>query len=151
MYYPIWRTTNYTTTASTITYRIVYGVDFVIFSGKAVKAPGESEIVVNLNGTCKNYLNSLIYTYLTGITGSDEITMESSSSADFHLDILSGGTWETVYSWGFVNDWSYDTSVSAITSGSLSEPINGHASPDMLVPYTYFLESGTTSVCYDIQ
>lgn len=151
MYYPIWRTTTYTSDTDTLEYRIVYGADTVISSGIAVKMPDEDNLVIYLNGACKDYINSLIYKELTGITESDEISISNGASGNFHLDILSGGTWETVYSWGFVNDWSYDTSVSAITSGSLSEPINGHASPDMLVPYTYFLESGTTSVCYDIQ
>ena len=151
MYYPIWRTTTYTADTDTLEYRIVYGADTVISSGIAARMPDEDNLIINLNGACKDYLNSLIYNELTGITESDEVVIPNDASGNFHLDVMSGGSWSTVYSWGFVNDWSFNSSVSAITSGAISEPINGHASSDMLIPYSYFLESGTTSVCYNIE
>ena len=150
MYYPIWRTTKYTSTADTMTYRIVYGEDQVVYTGKAYKMPDENRIEINLNGTCRNYLNSLIYTYLSAMTVVDEVVCPMSSSGDFHLDVQSGSNWNTVYSWGFVNDWTYNKSVSAITgSRPLSEPINGHASADMLIPYTHFTEN-PLSICYNV-
>lgn len=149
MYYPIWRTLKYESTADTLTYRIVYGDDVIIYTGKAVRMPDEDKLIIYLNGTCKNYLNSLIYKQLTSITSSDEVVIPNSSSHEFHLDSFSGDSWSTVYTWGFINDWSYETT-GYTDSVTLSEPINGHACPSMIIPYTYFLSGDTGQICYSI-
>ena len=117
VYAPIWKDTYYTTTASSLTYKIYLGTT-VIFSGKAYRMPNGDTIEININKVCQNYLEQDI----------DELLTTSSSSqrnydaiGDF---VLKNGAGTTLETYRFIFDWDYDHSWGG-AAVTLSQPVNG--------------------------
>lgn len=124
VYSSIWKDTYYTTTASSLTYRITLDGE-VIYSGKAVKMPGSDNLNIRLNRICGNYLESDIADLFTGsttyITNYDALrTFTLTNSAGTQLE-----------QYTFLKDYSYDQSWSGGAT-TLSNPINGHYTDGML-------------------
>ena len=117
VYAPIYKDTYYTTTASSLNYRIYLGED-VIFSGKAYRMPNGGQINININKVCQNYLMQDIDSLLTGSSSSQR---NYDAVGDFVLKNATGGTLET---YRFLYDWDYGHSWTG-QSVTLSEPING--------------------------
>jgi len=131
---PIWRDTYYTTTADTLSYRILLGGG-LIYSGRAVIKPGADELRININKVCRNYLDSDIAELLD--TTAATVT-NYNACRTFELTDDSGNTLET---YTFLYDYDYDDSWSG-ENKVMSNPVNGHYIDGMLKPKTSV--SGTT-------
>ena len=109
---PIWKDTEYYTTASAMTYSIeVNGV--TIFNGRAFKKPDADYLSININKICQNYLDNDLPDSFAYVDTSTVFTNDEAVN-DFVLKSR-GATLET---YRFNYDWSYDT-------GNPS-PINDH-------------------------
>lgn len=95
-----------------------------IFSGKAYKMPGETNLKVNLNNICAPYLGSqelpsAVWTMPSGATlinAIDRFYMHNAEDVTLK--------WEE-----FLDDWSYED---LDGNDDLSEIINGHYAPNMI-------------------
>ena len=140
--FPIWKSTFYETETDRVKFRIMkWGTD-EICRATAVRLPDDELLRIGLNKPCQNYLDSNIDVSATGTTSSN-------AYAEFSLQIWneSNSQWFNAYEFAFVNDWSYSEHED---TGSFSEPINGHAAPGQLIPYTICSTSTTQeTICYD--
>lgn len=95
---PIWKDTEYQTTASTLTYSISVDGE-TIFNGKAYKKPGEQYLKININRICQNYLSNELPESLPA--GSN---VNTNAVRDF---ILKNGNGTTLETYRLSYDWSY--------------------------------------------
>ena len=141
---PIWKDAFVTLgTGDSILYRVILSdTSEVIYSGKAYKRPGETNITARVNDICADYLvNVLPYlsqTEFTRITLPVTFLVQASSN---------GSTWTTKGTLQFLNDWSYDYSYNAATMG-MSFPINGHLDSRMPIVWTGLNVSSVTATIY---
>lgn len=140
--FPIWKSTFYETETDRVKFRILkWGVQ-EICRATAVRLPDDELLRIGLNKPCQNYLDSNIDVSATGTTSSN-------AYAEFSLQVWneSNSQWFNAYEFAFVNDWSYGERED---TGSFSEPINGHAAPGQLIPYSV-MSTGLTgeTICYD--
>lgn len=142
--FPIWKTSYYPTTESDVVFRIMKWGTQEIYKGCGRRYPEGNYLDINLNRSTQNTLDSMIWEAL-GASG-DTVAL-SNGYAEFSLDILDTSTdiWTTVYQFAMVNDWSYDEHEGNV----YSEPINGHACPGMVLPYSYLVTGETETSCYD--
>ena len=140
--FPIWKSTFYETETDRVKFRILkWGVQ-EICRATAVRLPDDELLRIGLNKPCQNYLDSSIDVSATGTTSSN-------AYAEFTLQVWNESNlqWFNAYEFAFVNDWSYSEHEE---TGSFSEPINGHAAPGQLIPYTICSTSTTQeTICYD--
>ena len=138
-YNSIWRDTYYTAATASLVYKIVAG-GTVIYSGKAVRMPGEEEVRININKVCRNYLSSDIRVLLETTSAS---TINSDAYRTFQLTDEAGNVLET---YGFLLDYDYEHNW---TGGAevLSLPINGHYVNGMMKPRTV-MDSGHILTTY---
>ena len=128
VYSSIYRDTYYTTSANTLYYKVMDDTD-VIYSGKAVKMPGEDDLKVNINKICRNYLSSDIAELL-----------ETSASSIVNINAckeftLVDGEDNELESYTFLLDYDY----SHVWNGgneTLSMPVDGRYVDGMLKPKT---------------
>lgn len=116
----IWKDTYYTASTSILEYYITDGIN-TIFSGKAYAYPDTGIVKININRICQNHLNSEL-PYSVFSTNSGNITLSDAVKTFYLYD--SNGSQLATYQ--FINDWSYSSSAS-----TLSSPINGHYAPNM--------------------
>lgn len=135
---PIWKDVYYTTTADSITYTVKVGGS-TIFSGKAVKCPGAANVEVNLSLICRNFMNNDLPDF-RGVTASTSIT---NTYAMRMFELYQGSTLLGQYV--FLWDWSYQDWNGG--SKSMSSPINGHYSSNML---GFSTNAGSNSVITQI-
>lgn len=140
---PIWKSTYYETTASSVEYRIMCeGGE--IFRGRAVKSPSESKIRIPLNAICADYLNSIIppEALESALASTSGVCEPMVSYLEYDVEVAtSADTWDTAMQVAFVNDTSFEERYAA----NYSEPINGHSAAGQLLPYSVF--SGATGTC----
>lgn len=122
---PIWKDKVIDLGAAEMEFRITVGGN-TIYSGKAIARPGVATAKVRINDICADYLVNTLPT----IT---DTTFTSFSLPAFVVQKNVGGTWTTVDTVTFYNDWSYDY---GFTGDELSVPINGHITADMFVLYS---------------
>lgn len=121
---PIWKDTEYTTSADTLTYTIrVDGTP--IFMGRAFKYPDADNLVININRVCQNYLSNELPEVFPAIS-STTTYYNTDAYRDFVLYDSNGVQLET---FRFYYDWSYDD---AFSSDTRSSTINGHYAAGML-------------------
>lgn len=125
---PIWKDTYYTTTASSVNYRITLDGGN-IFSGKAVKYPDADNLQININKICRNYLECDIAPLLELMPTSNSAMTHYDAQKVFQLYVND----TNVQDYLFYQDYSYTTD-KAVTGSSItvSNPINGHFVPGML-------------------
>lgn len=138
--FPVWRTTYYDTVEDSITFRITNDDGEEIYRARADRRPDEDIMRINLNKPCQNALDSM----LSGWNGESDVVVPQNAYMVFHLQFPDGDGWETVYSFAFVNDWSYEDH----QGNEYSEPINGHAAPGMFLPYSYLVTGDSETICY---
>ena len=110
---PIWKDTIYQTSASTLQYRI--NVDGnTVFSGRAYKMPNASNLEINVNRICQNYLSNELPLEFTGVTATTSYPNDNAVK-DFVLLDNNGNELET---YRFYYDWGYDEGT--------SQAINNH-------------------------
>lgn len=126
IYAPIWKDTYYTFNSEYLDYSIeVDGSE--IFSGRAWKYPDALQGKVNINKICQNYLNSDIADLLDS-AGSTTIY----NSEAFRVFTLKNSYGTTLETYGFLMDWSYSDYWNGAARKTLSNPIDGKYSPDMI-------------------
>lgn len=117
-------------TGDSVQYRImVHDTDEIIYSGKAFRKPGETNIYARVNDICADYLVNVLPTLSQA-----EFT-ELNLPLEFDVQYLSGSNWLTAASPIFLNDWSYDYDFDADTMG-LSFPITGEIDYRMPIVWT---------------
>jgi len=117
-------------TGNSVQYRITLAdTGEVIYSGKAFKRPGETNISARVNDICADYLVNVLPTLSQA-----EFTLLS-LPLTFNVQTLSGSTWTTKASPQFINDWSYDYGYNPATMG-MSFPINGRIDSRMPIVWT---------------
>ena len=142
---PIWKDKVVDLGGASVEFRITPGGN-TIYSGKAIARPGEANAKVRINDICADYLSHALPT----IT---DRTFTSFALPAFVVEKKSGGSWTTIDTITFYNDWSYDYGFSGVL---LSDPINGKVTADMFILYsrlnitanisaTYHKTDGTTS------
>lgn len=114
---PIYKDTYYTANAATLQYTIECDGN-TIFSGKAYRMPIESNIRININKICRDYLSQ----DLDSILGGSSSQENELACLDFTLKNGGGTTLET---YRFLFDYDYEHSWTG-QSATLSEAINGH-------------------------
>ena len=140
---PIWKD-HFTTlgTGDSIRYRIILAdTSAVIYSGRAYKRPGETNILARINDICADYITNVLPQLSQA-----EFT-RISLPVTFRVQTLSGSTWSTKESVQFTNDWSYDYSYNAATMG-MSFPINGHIDSRMPIVWTGLNVSQVNATIY---
>ena len=116
-------------TGDSVTYRITDSDSGdVIYTGKAFKRPGESNITARINDVCADYLEHALPTI-----AQTEFTRLVSPT--FLVQTLSGQTWTTKATIQFNNDWSYDYGFNPATMG-FSFPINYRIDARMPIVWT---------------
>lgn len=139
--FPVWRTTYYDTVEDSITFRITNDDGEEIYRARADRRPDEDIMRINLNKPCQNALDSM----LSGWNGETDVVVPQNAYMVFHLQFPDGDGWETVYSFAFVNDWSYEDH----QGNEYSEPINGHARKGQILPYSYLVTGDSETICYE--
>lgn len=125
---PVFQDTYHTTTATSVTYRIMLDGE-TIFSGRAVRYPDAEDLRININKVCSYYLSSDITALLETLPVTPTEEVHPLSQRTFNL-IVDGSA---VGDYRFYDDWSYslDKPVTG-QSVDVSDPINGHYFPGML-------------------
>ena len=142
---PIWKDKVIDLGGASVEFRITIGGN-TIYSGKAIARPGEANAKVRINDICADFLANALPT----IT---DRTFTSFGLPSFVVQKKSGGSWSTIDTISFYNDWSYDY---GFTSDVLSDPVNGKVTADMFILYSkkelnanisavYHKSGGTTS------
>ena len=128
---PIWKDlfVNLGTGASYQFRIILYDTEEVIYTGKAFKKPGETNVTIRINDICADYLVNVLPTLSQA-----EFT-ELTLPVTFVVQVLSGARWVTKQSAQFINDWSYDYGYNPATMG-MSFPINGRIDSRMPIVWT---------------
>ena len=128
---PIWKDVFVTLgTGDSTQYRItIPDTGDVIYSGKAFKRPGETNISARINDVCADYLENVL-----PILSQAEFT-RISLPVTFKVQLRQGTQWVDIATAQFLNDWSYDYSYDATTMG-MSFPINGHIDARMPIVWT---------------
>lgn len=158
---PIWKDLFYEETGVTLPleYRILSGEDYAqeIFHGRAVPDP-DGTVRINLNKQCASYLDSTLFPELVASALTSDALIPMNASRQFKLETYAPltRTWGQSLEWVFYNDTSYSENTSpngdeVVTA--CSEPVNGHAAPGQLLPYTCLVPPGETTrtICYDVQ
>ena len=142
---PIWKDKVIDLGAASVEFRITSGGN-TIYSGKAIARPGEANAKVRINDICADFLAHSLPTMT-------DRTFTSFGLPSFVVQKKSGGSWSTVDTITFYNDWSYDYGFSGVL---ISDPINGKVTADMFILYsklnitsnivaTYHKSGGTTT------
>lgn len=133
---PIYKDTYYTANAATLQYTIECEGN-IIFSGKAYRMPSESNIRININKICQDYLSQ----DLDSILGGSSSQTNELACLDFTLKNGGGTTLET---YRFLFDYDYEHSWTG-QSATLSEAINGHYASGQLKLSSSVDTSGTVT------
>ena len=137
VYSGIWKDTYYTTSANTLTYTI--NLDGVaVFSGKAYKMPGQSDIKININKICQDYLYQDLDSVLSGSTSQTN----DKACRDFILKDAEGTELER---YRFLYCWDYGYTWSRSTATNLSVPITGEYAANMYKLKTTVSTGNTTT------
>ncbi len=141
---PIWKDYFVTLgTSDSIYFRIrLTDTSAVIYSGKAYKRPGQSNIQVRINDICADYLENVLPTLsqaeFSALSLPLSFQVQSSSN---------GSSWTTKDTIQFLDDWSYDYGYNASTMG-MSFPINGRIDGRMPIVWTGVNVSQVTATIY---
>ena len=128
---PIWKDVFVTLgTGDSTQYRItIPDTGDVIYSGKAFKRPGETNIYARINDVCADYIENVLPTLSQA-----EFT-RITLPVTFKVQLKQGTQWGDITTAQFINDWSYDYGYDAATMG-MSFPINGHIDARMPIVWT---------------
>lgn len=134
---PIWKDKVIDLGGASVEFRITIGGN-TIYSGKAIARPGEANAKVRINDICADFLANALPT----IT---DRTFTSFALPSFVVQKKSGGSWSTIDTITFYNDWSYDYGFS---SDVLSYPINGRVTSDMFILHSQKNINASQSATY---
>lgn len=108
-----------------------------IFSGHAVRRPGQSQLLVRINDICADFLDHALPSV------AEEASLSDPCSTTFVVKDSGGNTVDTVE---FLADWSYDYAHSVT---SLADPVNGRVSSGQaLIASVYSSSNVTASLVY---
>jgi len=128
-------------TGDSVSYRITDSDSGnVIYTGKAFKRPGESNITARINDVCADYLEHVLPTL-------DQAEFTRLTNPTFKVQLMGQGSWSDITSVKFFNDWSYDYDFDPVTMG-LSFPINGRVDSRMPIVWTGYDVSQVEATIY---
>lgn len=130
MAYPIWK--DYFVNLGSddsCQYRILVNAD-VVYSGKAWKRPGHTDIMIRINDICADFLNHTLPNL------SPEEFTELEYPIKFKVQKYTG-SWVDVTEVEFLNDWSYDYAYDVLTDG-MAFPVNGKIDIKQWLTYTAY-------------
>ena len=148
---PIWK--DYTVTlgsadAYDFEIRLDNAAGQLIFSGRAYKRPGATNVEVRINDVCAAYLHTLLPDPMQAGVFDDDI------QRTFVVLYETGGVWTTADTVDFYNDWSYDNGFDPATD-KLPDPVLKKLDPRQMLLFsalpgatltgTVYLAGGTTS------
>lgn len=128
-------------TGDSIQYRIVVAETLeIIYSGKAFKRPGETNISIRINDICADWIahSRLVV---------EQAEFSRVTSPTFVVQALSGSTWSPIDSIQFSNDWSYDYAYNPATMG-MSFPISNRIDSRMPIVWTGYNVSQVNATIY---
>lgn len=142
---PIWKDTEYTTSADTLNYLIKVSGE-TIFSARAYKYPDAANLKINVNKVCQDYLSLDLPDIRTYLNPS---YLHYDAAKTFTLTDTSNNvlaTYDFVYNYDYDSSFFDGSSSTASTwSAYTSSPINGHATSNMKVFRTLCRRSGSTN------
>lgn len=113
-----------------------------IYTGKAYRRPGETQIYVRVNDICADYLHNIV----PNLSQAEFTELEF--PVKFYVQRYINDSWVSVKSLEFLNDWSYDYGYDVDTMG-MSFPVNGHIDARQWLTYTaYNAESITATIAF---
>lgn len=148
---PVWKDTAYAIqavggTLDTLTYHIDVVndnpsmEDETIFQGKAFPAPRATNMSVNINRICENYLSNELP------TSGRNITLGRIENKEAYKEFKLYNEYNVLLNnYRFLYNWEYDFDVDFTQDINLSRVINGHRADGMLLMTSYW-ESATESV-----
>ena len=114
----------------------------VIYSGKAYKRPGESNINARINDICADYINNILPTLSQAEFSRINLPVSFTIQVSTTLS-----TWTDKAVVEFLNDWSYDYNYNAATMG-MAFPINDHIDARMPIVWTGLNVSEVNATIY---
>lgn len=136
---PIWKDKIVEITGTSVQFRIYDSANSIsLYQGVAHAKPGESSVKIRVNDICADYLVNALPT-LT------DRTFTSFALPSFVVQKYSGGSWSTIETIQFYNDWSYDY---GFNSDVLSYPINGRVTADMFILHSQKNITASQSATY---
>ena len=124
---PIWKDKIVEITGTSVQFRVYDSANSIsLYQGVAHAKPGESSVKIRVNDICADYLVNALPT-LT------DRTFTSFALPSFVVQKYSGGSWSTIETIQFYNDWSYDYGASP---SDLSCPINGRVDDRMFILFS---------------
>lgn len=117
VYAPIWKDTFYTITASSLSYTVSLD-DSVIYSGNAVRMPGNTTISININQIARDYLRQDIFALV------DTTSTATTNTEAYRVFTLKNGNGTTLETYGFLFNYDKGNSWNGGAT-TLSLPING--------------------------
>lgn len=137
---PIWKDKTFSLSTNTY-FRIKVGDD-IIYSGRAVARPGESNVVIRVNDICADWLQHVLPTLsaarFSALSFPVTFTVQRSSA---------GSSWTNVGTVQFMNDWSYDYHYNLSTMG-MAFPITGRLDARQYLVWTSPSASSVTATFY---
>lgn len=115
IYRPVYQDTYYTTTASSLSYYIMYSGQR-IFSGRAVRMPSQDSIRININKLCQPYLRQSLTSFFTGGTTDTGTTAIGTFS-------LYNSNNVKLEDYTFLHCYDYDFKWTGTTGVTISQPI----------------------------
>lgn len=146
---PVWKDTFYTTTAASANFYITLDGER-IFAGKAFKYPDATNLEININKICRNYLESDIAQMFNSYTpGTSQLFRVDHNEAQRTFKLYVGSS--NVGDYRFYQDYSYNND-KAVTGSSIniSNPINGHYVPGMFKLMTTRTSTASSSAVYTL-
>lgn len=110
----------------------------IIYSGRAYRRPGETNIHIKVNDICADYLHNT----LPAMTQAEFSELEF--PLEFYVQREYQGSWTTVKVVEFNNDWSYDDSYRLETMG-MSFPITARIDKRQWIIFTAYKVSDITA------
>lgn len=137
----IWKDTffEYATSEVSLDYIIKDEVrGSVVYKGRGYKLPTDNAIRININKICQNYLKEDAQPYFEARGAMGEwFLVDALKTFGLYTTDASGSEGTKLAEFEFIYDWSYEENDYS-QSRSLSKPINGHYTTNMLLFDTWY-------------
>ncbi|MBQ3414525.1 MAG: hypothetical protein IJH39_04090 [Clostridia bacterium] len=140
---PIYKDTYYTFSADDTRFRITVDGSS-IYEGRSKAKPNGTN-TININRICANYLKDTMEGINLTLLQS---TVHLDAYKEFVLQTLTGNTWSTVETFGFLWDYDKYTAINFSTANTLSHPVNSHYRQGMYRYETVFTGSQVVTTPY---
>lgn len=131
----IWTDTYFTTTADTLNYHVDCETG-TIFQGRAYKFPQGSELKININSICRDYLSNSLPDFRN-----DEPQLIHHTDACKEFELYNSDDDELLETYKFLFNWDYENAeIDSDSVIGLTQPINGRVDPRMKLFFTSYTD-----------